>query len=71
MKLVPYYRVSYNGHFYEAGDCFEIRPEDAEIMSAHGYVIQSKAEKKEPAETTAESAAPATTAKRPGRPKKA
>lgn len=41
MKLIPHYRVSYQGAFYEAGTAFDIQPEDREEMARHGNILDS------------------------------
>lgn len=62
-KLVPYYRVKYNGQFYEAGEGFPIDAEDVDEMKHHGVVYEDK--------RTAPAAEIITEPKRPGRPRKA
>ena len=39
MRFVPYYTVSYHGKFYRAGVEFEIKADEAEIMSKHGKIV--------------------------------
>ena len=63
MRLVPYYRVKYNGVFYEAGEGFSINDEDVEEMGQHGVLYENK--------PRAASAATASETKKPGRPRKA
>ena len=36
MKFIPNYRVCYGGRFYEAGNPFSIKAEDADMMKRHG-----------------------------------
>lgn len=63
MRLVPYYRVKYNGVFYEAGEGFPINDEDAEEMRQHGIVYDNK--------PRAASTTTASEPKKTGRPRKA
>lgn len=63
MRLVPYYRVKYNGVFYEAGEGFSINDGDVEEMKQHGVVYENK--------PRAASATAASEPKKPGRPRKA
>lgn len=63
MRLVPYYRVKYNGVFYEAGEGFSINDEDVEEMRQHGVLYENK--------SRAASPATASEPKKPGRPRKA
>lgn len=63
MRLVPYYRVKYNGVFHEAGEGFSINDEDAEEMRQHGVLYENK--------PRAASATTASEPKKPGRPRKA
>ena len=58
MKFIPNYRVCYGGRFYEAGNQFSIKAEDADMMKRHGAVLD---------EPTPPPAAP----KKPGRPRRA
>ncbi len=39
MKLIPHYRVCYNGVFHEAGEAFQIKEMDAAVMTEHGSVL--------------------------------
>lgn len=39
MKFIPNYRVCYGGRFYEAGDQFPIKADDADMMKRHGTVL--------------------------------
>lgn len=64
MTLVPYYRVSYRGKYYEAGHSVEIMAEDAEEMQIHGTIFEREEEARET------NTAPEKTARKPGRPKK-
>lgn len=57
MRIIPKYRVSYKGVFYEAGEEFQIENKDAEEMKRHGAVLG------DPTPPTVE-------AKKPGRPRR-
>lgn len=39
MRLIPRYRVCYNGTFYKAGQEFRIEPKDENEMKQHGRVV--------------------------------
>lgn len=45
MKFTPNYTVSYHGEFHRAGIPFDIEDKDVKEMSAHGVVLDSKAQK--------------------------
>lgn len=57
MKLIPKYRVSYHGRFYEHGEAFQIEESDANMMKKHGEIME-------------EQEVPPVAPKRPGRPAK-
>lgn len=62
MRLVPEYRVGYNGKFYEAGQPFHIDDNDIEEMKQHGTLLK---------ERTPTSPSVTTEPKKPGRPRRA
>ena len=73
MTLVPYYRVSYRGRYYEAGQPVDITAEDAEEMKVHGTIFEREQPKESAGETEGArevATAPEKTARKPGRPKK-
>ncbi len=71
MTLVPYYRVSYRGKYYEAGRPVDIMAEDAEEMQVHGTIFEREQPQEAEEEGARESTtAPEKTARKPGRPKK-
>lgn len=57
MRLVPKYRVSYRGEFYEAGHPFTIDESDLDEMKIHGTILE-------------DSEPPLTEHRRPGRPRR-
>lgn len=57
MKFIPNYRVCYGGRFYEAGDQFPIKADDADMMKRHGKVLD-------------EPTPPPSTERRAGRPRR-
>lgn len=58
MKLIiPKYRVSYHGRFYEHGEAFKIDASDADYMKQHGIILE-------------EQSVPIETPRKPGRPAK-
>ena len=57
MKFIPNYRVCYGGRFYEAGDQFPIKADDADMMKRHGTVLD-------------EPTPPSATERRTGRPRR-
>lgn len=56
MRFKPFHRVFYRGSFLTHGEEYEIEPEDAEMMSKFGTVIEAK-----PVQTKASAASEATT----------
>ena len=56
MRFKPSHRVFYRGSFLTHGEEYEIEPEDAEMMSKFGTVIEAK-----PVQTKASAAPEATT----------
>ncbi|MGM9684503.1 MAG: hypothetical protein ACI4EU_08385 [Butyrivibrio sp.] len=47
MKFIPKYTVSYKGIWHNAGEKFDISPEDAEELRQHGEIIKDEPSKPE------------------------
>lgn len=42
MKLIPKYRISYKGMFYENGEAIEIDSKDMDSMKRHGKIVEEE-----------------------------